>query len=163
MHDGWACVAGGGGCVWQGCMVGRGCVHDREHAWQGRHVWGGMHGGGCAWGVCMAGGMHGRGHAWQGACVAGGMRGRYHEIQVMFSESFVFPQEGSISRGDYVQGGVSVQTGLCLQGGSLSRRPSRYDGRSGGTHSTGMHFWFKIFGGHPSILWGQLHPRLDFW
>ena len=41
----------GGGCAWQGGMLGSGGVHGRGHAWQG---------------VCMVGGMHGR----VGACVA---------------------------------------------------------------------------------------------
>ena len=48
-----ACVAGGGGHMWQGaCMVG---VHGRRHAWQEerplqRNAWqGACVGGGCAW------------------------------------------------------------------------------------------------------------------
>ena len=44
------------------CVAGEGAMHGGGHAW---------------WGVCMAGGMHGRmGQAWQGACMAGGMHGR---------------------------------------------------------------------------------------
>ena len=34
-----------------------------------------MAGGHAWWGVCMAGGIHGRGCAWQGACVEGGIHG----------------------------------------------------------------------------------------
>ena len=96
-------MAGGGACV-----AGEGAMHGGGHAW---------------WGVCMAGGMHGRmGHAWQGACMAGacmvgGMCGR-----------------GVHGRWHAWQGGHVWHT-----------RPQQILRDTGGTHPTGMHSCFANF------------------
>ena len=61
--------------------------------------------------------------------------------KAMFSQVFVCPHGGSLSRGVFVFGAL-CQGGLC-PGGSLSRgvsvRESLVRLRAGGSHPTGMH------------------------
>ena len=105
------CMAGGmhgrwtGGHVWQGGMHGRGIVT------------GGVHGGACMAGACMAAGgvcawqgvCMGQGHVWQGgmcgrgACMARGVHG-----------------------GHAWQGGVHGR-GVCMAGGVRDRRDSHWN------------------------------------
>ena len=119
-------------------FVHRGGVHGR-----GVRMVGGMNGGGCMAG----GGMHGRGVCmvgvcvWQGVCMAGGhvWQGGVHGKGGMVG--------GMCGRGRAWQGAVHSGGGGCA---CHACPPTLWDmvGQCvGGTHPTGMHFYFEYFSG----------------
>ena len=111
--QGEACVAHGGGHVWQRGMHGRGACMAGVCAWQGGMHGRGVHGRGgmCGRGACMAGG-----HAWlgcvhgRGACMAGVyMAGGHAWLGCVHGR-------GACMAGVYMAGGM-CGWGVCMAGG----------------------------------------------